>query len=77
MRNKAATKLSAIHLISGHNITVFDKLLKSKDLDVNEDLYGSAAVHEVCRYNYLEFLEYLVDHGADINAIDALDRSPA
>ncbi|CAG9320319.1 unnamed protein product [Blepharisma stoltei] len=74
---RAATKLSALQLLSANNVEMFDKLLKTENFEVNQDLYGSCAIHEICRYGYKDFLEYLISKGADVNKLDGLERSPA
>ena len=69
-------KLSTINFLSSNDVRGFATLMK-RGLSANEDLYGSLPIHEVSRYGYVDFLEFLLEHGAAIDIEDGLGRTAA
>jgi len=74
MNCEVLLKHSLLQMLSRNDLSSYKQLLK-RGISVNQELHGSYAVHEVCRYGYTEFLEYLIAKKANLNLQDGLERT--
>lgn len=66
--------LSALNTMSANLIREFDKLVVA-GFDINSDISGSSPIHEISRYGYEDFLNYLITNGADVDGKDWESRT--
>ena len=59
-----------------HPLTVNDDFRMSAELLAKRESYGRTPLHEAARYGHAEIVEFLVAHGADVNAQDEAGDTP-
>ncbi len=61
---------------AGGELTRVQRLLEANPALVNQKDRGTTALHEAARKGHLAIVEYLVNNGADVNALDSNKYTP-
>ena len=72
------TPLSLATMRKDHSLTAISTLLSAKDIDINAKFVppeGDTVLHKAVELGKADVLDVLLDHGADINAINAKERT--
>lgn len=59
------------------DLKTIQELIAQGQVDVKDkDEFGSTAMHLAAEEGHDQIVQYLIDHGVDVNAKDDLDRTP-